>query len=219
MIILSEVLSKVKTLIDYAKFGMFIIGANNWDGKNDRLCPLHFPDGMTGFNDLIQYATSLTGGILSFGGNGYAQNNTTIEYINLPKCTFMGNWAAFNGCKALKECYLPSLRRLNNTWLCNCSELEILEVGTLTEFNSQYAMKGNPKVHTFIIGKNTAVSLYLQECPLLTQECLHNIIDNLADATGSNALTLQVHQDVYDRISEEYKTKLTNKNWNLAVGS
>jgi hypothetical protein len=212
-------LSKVKTLIDYAKFGMWLIGAHNWDGKNDRLKSLHFPNGMRGFNDLIQYATALTGGILSFSGNGYAQNNTTIEYINLPKCTSIGDWGAFNGLMALKECHLPLQRRLTNNWLCNAPNLEILEVGALTLFQKGYAMVGNPKVHTFIIGKDTNCSLYLHNCPLLTQECLHNIIDNLADATGLNALTLQVHQDVYDRISEEYKTKLTNKNWNLAVGS
>lgn len=209
--------SWVKTLIDYAKFGMFMVRTNNYDEKNDRLMPLHFPKGVKKFDSgLIQYATALTGEVVSFVGNGYAQNNTTIEYINLPKCTSMGNWAAFNACKALKECYLPSLRKLANSWLCNCSELEILEVGTLTEFNSQYAMKGNPKVHTFIIGKDTAVSLYLQECPLLTQECLHNIIDNLADMTGAKALTLQIGSDNIAKVSDEYKLKLSNKNWNLA---
>ena len=212
------ILSKIKKIIDYAKFGRFIIGGFNWDGKNDRLRPLHFPCEMVNFNDMIQYATALTGDIISFSGNGYAQNNTSIEYINLPKCTSLGNWAAFRGCQVLKECHLPSLVSLDQEWLCQCSNLEILEVGSLTYFKSQYAMKGNPKLHTFIIGKGTADSLFLQECPLLTQECLHNIIDNVVDRKGGLALTLTVHQDAYDRISEEYKTKLSNKNWNLAIG-
>ena len=218
MTILSKVLSEIKTLIDYAKFGVFFVRTNNYDEKNDRLMPLHFPKGVKRFDSgLIQYATALTGEVVSFAGGGYAQNNTSIEYINLPKCTFMGQWSAFNGLQALKECFLPSLRVLNQYWLCNDPNLEILEVGVLTDFNGSYAMKGNPKVHIFIIGKDTAVSLYLQECPLLTQECIHNIIDNVADRTGTSALTLYVHQEVYDRISEEYKTKLSNKNWNLAV--
>lgn len=213
-------LSKVQTLIDYAKLGMFFIQASNYDGKNDRLKPLHFPNGIVKFNsNLIQYATGLTGGIVSFvSATNYAKDNTTIEYINLPKCANFGGWGSFSGMTALKECRAPSLAILANDTFVNCGNLEIFEVGALTYFSNGSAgsaMVGNPKVHTFIIGKGTSCSLYLHRQPLLTQECLHNIIDNLADRTGLTALTLQIGSDNIAKLSEEYKTKLFAKNWTL----
>lgn len=217
MTILSKVISKVKTLIEYAKFGVFMIRVNNYDNKNDRLMPLHFPKGVYKFDsDLIQYATALTGHLTVLGGrNYYAMDNTTIEYINLPNAIPMG-WGTCKGMKALKECHLHSWRDINSERFYFCGNLEVFEVGSLTAFDIQ-VLKESAKLHTFICGKDTNCSLYLQYCPLLTQECLHNIIDNLADRTGTSALTLYVHQEAYDRISEEYKTKLSNKNWNLAV--
>lgn len=220
------ILSKVKTLIEYAKFGMFYVQASNYDEKADRLKPLHFPKGVKHYDSgLIQYATALTGHLKQLGygtGNGYAKNNTTIEYINLPKLTSIAGWGSCQNMYALKECRLPSLRNLECAQLVNCGNLEIFEVGSLVIFSNSggaHAMSGNSKVHTFIVGKDTSCSLYLHYCPLLTQECLHNIIDNVADRKGTSTLTLTVHQEAYDRISEEYKTKLSNKNWNLAIGS
>ena len=197
---------------------MFFARASNYDQKSDRLTPLHFPKGVTFFdNGLIQYATALTGYVKKIGsGSQYAKGSTTIEYINLPELSTVAGWDACRYMYELKECRLPSLRRLDDNHFCDCGKLEIFEVGSLTTFASARAMFGNPMLHTFIIGKDTAVSLPMQKCPLLTQECLHNIIENVADRTGGDTLTLTVHQDAYDRISEEYKTKLSNKNWNLA---
>ena len=76
-------LSKVKTLIEYAKFGMFYVKAYNYDNRNDRLMPLHLPKGVQWFDSgLIQYATALTGHVKRLGvGSKYAYGNTTIEYI------------------------------------------------------------------------------------------------------------------------------------------
>ena len=222
MTILSKVLSKVKTLIDYARFGMFFVRAYNYDQRNERLNPLHFPESVVLFDsDIIQYATSLTGYIKAFGyRTNYCKNNNNLEYINLPKCMSIGDgWRNFSGLTALKECRLPSLRRFEFEQLFDCSNLEILELGSLSVYDSRYPLNGTPKLHTVILGKGTNCNLYFQKCPNLTQECLHGIIDNVADRTGTNALTLYVHQEAYDRISEEYKTKLSKKNWNLAIGS
>ena len=208
------ILSKVKTLIDYAKFAMFLIRANNYDGKNDRLCPLHFPKIYNFNSGLVQYATALTGYVKTLGsGNGWCDGNDTIVYVNLPNLQTINGFAGFSRLRALKECHLPSLRNISNDNLVSCSVLEILEVGSLTYFDSK-VMQYNTAVHTFICGKDTACNLYLQYCPLLTQECLHNIIDNLADRTGTTALTLQIGSNIA-KLSEEYKLKLLAKNWNL----
>ena len=184
-------LDKIKTLIDYAKFGMFFC-----EYEKGRNAPLHFPRAITTYkkdwnSGWNARATKITGYLKTFGGTNCVGGEKPIVEIDLPELTnASGPWAATNYDNyTLKICKLPSLRVVPNYHLRNFYALEYLEYGALDEFWNE-SLKNCTSLHTLIVGKGTAASLYLQNCPLLTQESLHGIIDNFADRTDTSALTL-----------------------------
>lgn len=215
--------SWVKTLIEYAKFGMGVSAL--WRQKT--IDELFIAKGINsisfasnfGKGTLRDYAKSINMPYVTYmTGSKTLQNNEVVEKVTAPKVTVFERNDYFYHAYGLKELYLDSCRKASDYLFCNCKNLQILKLGALTE-SSNTAFMGCGALHTLIVGEGTEANLFVQYSFLLKQECVHDIIDNVADRTGTSALTLYVHQDVYDRISEEYKTKLSNKNWNLAVGS
>ena len=209
-------LSKVKTLIDYAKFGMFFCEREK--GKN---APLHFPRAITTYkkdwaNGWNIYATKITGHLKTFGGTNCVGGNTPIVEIDLPELTnASGAWAATNYDNyTLKTCKLPSLRVVPNGHLRNFYALEYLEYGALVEFWNE-SIKNCTSLHTLVVGKGTACNLFLYHSEAYTQECLHNIIDNLAELKG---VSYKLHIGTVNlaKISPEYLKKLENKGWSYA---
>lgn len=221
------ILSEVKTLIEYAKWGMFICKAINGEISEETCPPKAFSNANIGQHDsqlnIRNYIwTNHTKKISSpyitaFGGSGCL--GTVVEVIDLPKCIDIGDYQWSGANSSLRVLKLPSVRSARYSFLQNCTALEYVEFGALTNMATMIFKGSQATMRELYVGEGTACNLYFHHCPNLTQECMHINIDRLADLTGIKAYTLQVHQDVYDRISEEYKTKLTNKNWNLAVGS
>ena len=213
------IVSKIKTLIEYARFGMNM--GELFKGNNSEL---FIPKSMQSmnFNQPVghQYTVvgkkiiALKGRVKSIAGIAFAES--VLELIDLPECTAITSWGMFGNATNLKEVHFLSMTDVKEgeTFL-NCTALEFVEFGVLT-FMHNSTLKGCTALHTFICGTGTAANLYLHDCPLLTQECLHNIIDNVADRTGTSALTLQIGEDNIAKISDDYKNKLINKNWNLA---
>ena len=227
MTILSKVISKVKTLIEYAKWGMFICKAINGE-VSDEVCP------PKAFSNMYKgrYATQLTINnhiwlnytkkfsspyVTDFGGSNCL--GSVVEVIDLPNCINVGDYQWSGANKSLKVLKLSGLRYAGISFTQNCSALEYVEFGALTGMPTTLFTGSKATMKEIYVGERTACNLHFQQCPNLIQESLHDIIDKVADRTGESALTLYVHQEAYDRISEEYKTKLSNKNWNLAVGS
>lgn len=214
-------LSKVKTLIEYSKFGIGVSAL--WRQKPVKelfiakgVNSISFANGF-GKGTMRDYAKTINMPYVTYmTGYKTLQNNEVVEKVTAPKVIAFERKDYFYHAYGLKELYLDSCRKASDYLFCNCKNLQILKLGALTE-STNTAFMGCGALYTLIVGEGTAANLFIQYSPLLTQECMHNIIDNVADRIGTSALTLYVHQDVYDRISEEYKTKLSKKNWNLAV--
>ena len=47
----------------------------------------------------------------------------------------------------------------------------------------------------------------------LSSESIQSIIDGLADLTGGTAQTITWHKSVYDKLTDEQKVQISNKNW------
>ena len=113
---------------------------------------------------------------------------------------------------ALRICKLPKVSIMGQEAISDCPKLEYLEMGSLDSMHTT-SLRGDEALKEFVVGKGTRANLYLYHCPNLTQECLHNIVDNLADRTGLTSLTFYVGEENLAKISEDYKAKLTQKNW------
>lgn len=208
------ILSKVKTLIEYAKFGTQM--SEIWKGNLTELyVPKSIPefDGRKWFNG---YITTLTGRVKkltpTFACTG--GNNTVLEYVNLPECVSTNGGSHFSNAKALKECILPALTSLPPYFWDYCTALKYIEVGAL-EAMDPTALRGCTALEFFKIGNGTRCNLFLYQSKHLTQECLHGIIDAFEDRSGKTALTLHIYDVCAERISPEYKQKAADKEINI----
>lgn len=212
--------SKIKTIIDYAKFGMGVSAL--WRQKTVEelfvakgINSISFGNGF-GKGTMRDYAKTINMPYVTYmTGDKTLQSNEVVEKVIAPKITAFERNDYFYHAYGLKELYLNSFQKPLGYMFANCKNLQILQLGTLTQ-SANTAFMGCSALHTIIVGEGTAASLFIQYSPLLTQECLHNIIDNVADRKGTSALTLQIGTDNIAKVSDEYKIKLSNKNWNLA---
>lgn len=214
-------LSKVKTLIEYARFGMGLFQMFLRDDNKPGF--LYFPQkfNLITLDNTItlarnNYISSIKGRITSFYAFGYTNHceyMTNLEEVDLPECVSFYAPYGFNHCTKLHTVKLPLITTLESTaTFDSCTALKYLEVGKMEKMSSN-ALLRCANLETFVISKGSTGSLYLHYCENLTQECLHNIIDNLAMTNGS---TLQVGEVNIAKISDEYKIKLINeKHWNL----
>ena len=206
-------ISKVQTLIDYARFGMAQCILYNSSEPYD----LHFPRAITTYssanNNGWQYnARSITGYVKTLGGNYFGKGNAITEIIDLPELVSCPDYATLGTMSALRICKLPKITIMGKEFISDCPKLEYLEMGSLDSMHTT-SLGGDEALKEFVVGKGTRANLYLYHCPRLTQECLHNIIDNLADMAGLTAPTFYVGEENLAKIESEYLTKLTQKNW------
>ncbi len=221
------ILSKLKTLIEYAKCGMGICQIYKFDADNPG--DLYFPQNLDlgvkiGDSNAIAmannlYVRSIKGRAKTFGAygcNGTCKNMLNLEEIDLPECTSFYVPYGFGYCTKLHTVKLSALKEITCIAAFeHCTSLKYIEFGSLAIMGNQVLLRCT-ELETVVVGKDTTASLYLHYSVYLTQECLHNIIDNLADMTGRAAPTLQIGSNNIAKLSDEYKTKLSNKNWNLA---
>lgn len=218
-------LDKVKTLIKYAKFGMGLdkIYRQDIDNPGDLYFPkpidLYPINSSTRINlNANLYIRSIKGRVKIFGGwgGGDCKNMGNLEEIDLPECTTFYVPYGFAGCTKLHTVKLPAIQSLTSVaTFDSVMSLKYIEFGTVMEMHNQFLLRCT-ELETVVVGKGTTGSLYLHYSLNLTQECLHNIIDNLADMSRSTtAPTLQIGTENLSRISEEYINKLYAKNWNL----
>lgn len=212
-------ISKVETLIKYARFGMSM--SEILKGNQTKL---YLPKSITsidfstriGFNiehTIGKLSTEVTGRVKKIGGQA-AFSKGPLKFVDLPECIECTAGAQFASATLLKECHLPKLNTVGVEMFGNCPALEILEVGSL-ESMGNISLQSCTSLHTFICGEGTRCNLFLYHSTELTQECLHNIIDNLADRTGLSAYSLHIGEINIAKISDEYKSKLIEKNWKL----
>ena len=205
------VLSKIKTIIGYAKFGMVQSILYN---KEPTLYELHFPKSITSYygknnNGWQKQAKAITGHLQVILGEYFILENNNVEIIDLPELISASGHAMFHHANGLRICKIPKIRTMSQYFLSNCPKLEYLEIGSLDNMYSN-SLQNATSLTTLIVGEGTRSNLYLYQCPNLTQECLHNIIDNLADMVGLKAPTFYVGENLA-KIAPEYLTKLTKK--------
>ena len=186
------IVSKIKTLIEYARFGMNMAELFK-DNNSELFIPKSLPSVdftlMVGnpYKAVGSKITAIRGHAKIIRGAAFRQG--ILEFVDLPKCIQIA-WSQFEEAINLKEAHFAGMSNIEaGGMFYNCTALEVVEFGALT-FMHNSTLKECTALHTFICGKGTAANLYLHDCPLLTQECLHNIIDNLADLTGTTSLTL-----------------------------
>lgn len=216
------VLSKINTLIEYAKYGVSMSHVYNGDVEYE----LYLPKSLNSYRcskvnntDPINFATEIKGKIKVFGSSSnnytmFVTPNNICRIIDLSECNRNpGSFGIFSGLKALKIFRMPKIKVLSSYYFSGCSNLEFVEVGSL-ETTQSTSFNGCSKIKEIIVGKDTRASLYLYHCPNLTQKCLHNIIDNYADMTKLTAPTFYVGEENLTKISPEYLKKLRDKNIN-----
>ena len=94
-----------------------------------------------------------------------------------------------------------------------CASLEKIELLTgCTTISVMFQYATN--LRNVTVQEGFSSSLYLQYSTQYTSEVLHNIIENLADMTGTTAPTFQVGTDNLAKIDEEHISMLETKNWN-----
>lgn len=211
------ILSKVKTLIEYAKFGVSFLKLQKGTVGEIYLCKnvsnVGWHVGLTANNSLGSVATSLIAPYLTgIFGNKVLENNTQLTKVYLPKCTSITNAdSMFKNAKALKEVDLSSLRVVPYHFFYGCSSLEVLKLGIVEAFSS-VALTGCTALHTIEVANGSSGSLYLHHCPNITQESLHGIIDAYSRKITAGPLTLQLGEENLLKISEEYKEKALSNN-------
>jgi hypothetical protein len=206
------ILSKLETLIEYAKFGMHQVKYYRNKGETGEL---FFPRGIGYYNvanndGWQKIATSIKGYAKQVGANGFLKDNYVTKVIDLPELTSIGGWSAYGG-KALQIFKAPKLRYCNAGIWNGAEKLEYLELGAVTNFGTT-DLSGCSALKEFVVGKGTTSSLFLFECPNLTQECLHKIIENYADMTGGQAPTFHVGGANILKVDKEHIAMLEEKN-------
>lgn len=206
------ILSKIETLIDYAKFGTFF--SKKYNGGTGEL---FFPRSFKTVNQIVKnydpklQATAIKGYIQNSGSEYFLSAHTRVEVVDLPLFIGGNTYAGFVNNTALKICKLPKLRNLGYMCFKGSTALEYIELGAITSCDT-YAFSGLNNLKTVRVGEGTTGSLFLYECPNLTQECLHKIIENYADMTGSQAPTFHVGGANVLKIDDKHIEMLYRKN-------
>lgn len=203
-------LSKVKTLIEYARFGMFVCKFQNGETGE-----LYFPRAIqrydVGSASWRSKATSMKGRVKTIGGNNFLLNNPTLKEIDLPECNNLMTYP-WGTNSTLKIAKLPSVREINASIFQNFTALEYLELGSLLRFNAN-TLNGCTALKEFYVGEGINCTLSLQYCPNLTQECLHSIIENYEDMSASAyPPTLCLGGENIKKIDEDHLAILSWKN-------
>lgn len=209
------ILSRIETLIEYAKFGMFFCKAFNKE-KTEKLCLPKSIKKISGVSfeinnsNWLNYAKTITSPyVKSFSGSEFIGS---VEEIDFPNCTNIGTsrWSANN--TTLRILKLSGLRNIAQSFTSGCKALEYVEFGALTNMTTQLFDGSIETMREFYIGKGTTSSLYLYKCPNLTQQSLHSCIENYADMTGTTAPLFHIGEENVAKIDDEHIAMLNRKN-------
>lgn len=73
----------------------------------------------------------------------------------------------------------------------------------------------NLKTVRFVKDSIDLMTLDMKYCKDLTTESIDSIINGLSQNTSVINLTLRLHSDVIDKLTDEQLLKIANKNWQL----
>lgn len=141
------------------------------------------------------------------------ENLTTIPQLNTSSVTDMS--LMFQNCTKLTT--VPLLNTSNVKTMqymfnnCrNLTEIPAFDVSNVTNFSDAFT---NCSSLTAIHMTGMKKSFNISYSTLFTTEALHEIIDNLANASSQR---LTMGSTNLAKVSSEYRSKATNKGWTLA---
>jgi hypothetical protein len=74
------------------------------------------------------------------------------------------------------------------------------------------ALLGCTNIETINLVDGWNTSIYAQHCTKLTQACLHDMIEKLADMTGQTPLVFKIGEKNIEKIDDEHIAMLQQKN-------
>lgn len=147
------------------------------------------------------------------------QSCSKLTTVKIPTINRIANYT-FADTPILEEVYAPNCTYIGQNVFLQ-SEVKKITLGTLSHayirsfiYGDKATTPGN--IEEFHIGAGTSANLYLTSMTKLSQNNLYEIIDNLADLTGTTTkhiISLSVESK--NLLSDEYKQKIINKNWTL----
>lgn len=119
----------------------------------------------------------------------------------------------FNECYKLTELpYMPNLSQIGMYAFNKCTGLSSITFYKVLAFWDSTALQGCINVKTINLVDGWDRAVYVQHCTNLTQECLHDMCEKLADMTGKTALVFKVGADNIAKIDDEHIAMLQQKN-------
>lgn len=198
-----SLLDKVKTVIEYARFGVFQCKL-----RNDETGELFFPRAIDryteGQNGWQRWATKISGYVKTFGAASCMSLATQCETIDLPLCNNVLTYSWVSGANnVLKVCKLPSLRRVDGAVWQNFTALEYLELGSVGYLHNN-ALKGCTALKEVYTKEGTTATMHLYHIEELTAESMLAIAESYADMTGLVAPTLYLGEANLNRLFTTY---------------
>ena len=149
-----------------------------------------------------------------FNGCNSLQTVPLFDTANVNDMGYM-----FSNCKSLQTIPLFDTANVTimNSMFYNCKALEtvpLFDTSNVTRMNSMF----NGCTSLTNLGGLTGlkIDLDLSSSPLLTADSIVNVINNAKDMSSSPK-TLTLHQDVFNKLSEEQIATASAKGWNIAA--
>ena len=162
--------------------------------------PLFDTSKATSMEKMFNSCTSLqtlpllnTSSVVNMSGMFYGCSSLkTVPQFDTSRCTNM--YMMFGDCQNLQTIPLLNVSNVTN------AEFMLYDCSSLTNLGGLVGLKQD---------------LELAYSPLLTVDSVMNVISNAADMTSSPK-TLTLHQDVFNKLSQEQIATATAKGWNIA---
>lgn len=149
------------------------------------------------------------------------QSCSKLTIVKIPTVKRINSYA-FADTPILEEVYAPNCTNVSQNVFLR-SKVKKITLGTLTHayrtsftYETNITTPGN--IEEFHVGAGTSANLYLTSMTKLSQNNLYEIIDNLADLTGTgtaNQHIISLSVESTKLLSDEYKQKIIDKNWTL----
>ena len=156
--------------------------------------------------------------VLSSAGNSTFYNCTSLTSVTLPSLIEVKG-STFNNCEFLTNVALPVLTNINGGYTFNnCKSLTSVSIPLLTSISSATNMFGKCSLLTDVLLGSSSIStnISFSDSPSLSDASITNIINALADLTGSTSRKLTLNSTTYAKLTSEQIASITSKNWTVA---
>jgi len=175
------------------------------------------------FDDFCNVITG-SGTEIIIPGNISLINHYKFYYSDFTKVTIsegitMIYAQAFASCKNLTAITIPkSVYVMHNNVFSFCEKLTSAVINSIHVGIPRETFSGCKSLSNIAIANGCKKSIYIEylTSDLITQECLHAMIENLADLTGSTTQKFSVGENNLAKIDSLHLAMLDSKNWDYS---